>query len=73
MKLKGKVGSATASDRALRGLADAREDDSEKLVNLLLGMNALWILFRLERDTSLQTERARQSTSFSFSADTQQS
>jgi len=40
-----------------RGLADAREDDSDKLVNLLLGMNALWVAFSLEWDTSLQTKR----------------
>lgn len=46
--------STTALDR---GLADAREDDSDKLVNLLLGMNALWVAFSLEWDTSLQTKR----------------
>lgn len=40
-----------------RGPADIREDDSHKLVNLLFGMNAMWILFRFERDTSLQAKR----------------
>ena len=50
---KGEGRSTTASNR---GLADAREEDSHKLVNFLLGMNALWILFRLERDTGLQTK-----------------
>ena len=52
-KAKGGGRSATAPNREL---ADAREEDSHKLVNLLLGMDALWILFRLEWDTSLQTK-----------------